>query len=116
MAKETLEILTESMFYVLMALLKQPKCGTEIAQFVLEKTKKRVEIGPGTLYTILSKFEQSEYIEEIAVEGRKRTYQITDIGEKAYVKEKADFIKCWMMRLRRKCHEKKISINACHDL
>ena len=88
MAKETLEILTESMFYVLMALLKQPKCGTEIAQFVLEKTKKRVEIGPGTLYTILSKFEQSEYIEEIAVEGRKRTYQITDIGKKAYVKEK----------------------------
>ena len=82
MAKETLEILTESMFYVLMALLKQPKCGTEIAQFVLEKTKKRVEIGPGTLYTILSKFEQSEYIEEIAVEGRKRTYQITDIGKK----------------------------------
>lgn len=41
MAKETLEILTESMFYVLMALLKQPKCGTEIAQFVLEKTKIR---------------------------------------------------------------------------
>ena len=89
MAKETLEILTESMFYVLMALLKQPKCGTEIAQFDLEKTKKRVEIGPGTLYTILSKFEQSEYIEEIAVEGRKRTYQITDIGKKAYVKEKS---------------------------
>ena len=88
MAKETLEILTESMFYVLMALLKQPKCGTEIAQFVLEK-QKRVEIGPGTLYTILSKFEQSEYIEEIAVEGRKRTYQITDIGKKAYVKEKS---------------------------
>lgn len=52
------------------------------------KNKKRVEIGPGTLYTILSKFEQSEYIEEIAVEGRKRTYQITDIGKKAYVKEK----------------------------
>ena len=73
MAKETLEILTESMFYVLMALLKQPKCGTEIAQFVLEKTRKRVEIGPGTLYTILSKF--------------KRTYHITEIGKKAYVKE-----------------------------
>ena len=51
--------------------------------------EKRVEIGPGTLYTILSKFEQSEYIEEIAVEGRKRTYQITDIGKKAYVKEKS---------------------------
>lgn len=89
MAKETLEILTESMFYVLMALLKQPKCGTEIAQFVLERTNRRVEIGPGTLYTILSKFERSEYIEEIALEGRKRTYQITDSGKKAYVKEKS---------------------------
>ena len=31
----------------------------------------------------------SKYIEEIAVEGRKRTYQITDIGKKAYVKEKS---------------------------
>ena len=51
--------------------------------------EKRVEIGPGTLYTILSKFEQSEYIEEIAVEGRKRTYKITDIGKKAYLKEKS---------------------------
>ena len=60
----------------------------KLSQFVLEKTKKRVEIGPGTLYTILSKFEQSEYIEEIAVEGRKRTYQITDIGKKSLCKRK----------------------------
>ena len=89
MAKETLEILTESMFYVLMALLKQPKCGTEIAQFVLEKTKKEWKLVRELCITILSKFEQSEYIEEIAVEGRKRTYQITDIGKKAYVKEKS---------------------------
>ncbi len=50
-----------------------------------------MEIGPETLYTLLSKCKHSEYIEEIAVEGRKRTYQITDIGKKAYIKEKSRF-------------------------
>lgn len=55
------------------------------------KKQKRVEIGPGTLYTLLSKCEHSEYIEEIAVEARKRTYQITDIDKKAYIKENSRF-------------------------
>ena len=34
MGRKTLETLTESMFYALMALLHQPRCGTEIADFV----------------------------------------------------------------------------------
>lgn len=88
MSKNSLEVLTESMFYVLLALLRRPKCGTEIADFVSNTTKGRVVIGPGTLYTILSKFEEGGLIEEIAVEGRKRTYQITEIGIKIYLKEK----------------------------
>ena len=33
MAKEPLKILTESMFYVLLSLLRQERCGTEIVQF-----------------------------------------------------------------------------------
>lgn len=89
MSKTALDGLTESMFYVLLALLRKPKCGTEIAEFVNQKTKGRVSLGPGTLYTILSKFEENNMIEEIAVEGRKRTYQITNTGKKMYVKEKS---------------------------
>ena len=34
MGRKILETLTESMFYVLMALLRQARCGTEIADFV----------------------------------------------------------------------------------
>ena len=84
MAKRTLEILTESMFYVLMSFMVKEMCGIEIAEFVERKTKGRVRLGPGTLYTILGKFEEEHFIEEIQVEGRKRTYRITEKGIQAY--------------------------------
>ncbi len=87
MAKKTLEILTESMFYVLMSFVKKEMCGIEIAEFVKEKTRERVKLGPGTLYTILGKFEEEGFIEEIQVEGRKRTYRITERGREAYGEE-----------------------------
>lgn len=87
MARKTLEILTESMFYVLMSLLKKEVCGTEIAEFIEHKTKGRLRIGPGTLYTILGKFEEERLIKETRVEGRKRTYRITDKGLEAYEEE-----------------------------
>jgi len=73
-------VLTESMFYVLMALCQEPMCGIDIAEFIDRKTSGRLQIGPATLYTILGKFEKEKYIREIEVEGRKRTYQITERG------------------------------------
>ena len=54
MAKEPLKVLTESMFYVLLSLLRQERCGTEIVRFVDNATAGRVSLGPGTLYTILA--------------------------------------------------------------
>ena len=87
MPKKSMDILTESMFYVLMALEQSPKCGTEIAAFITQRTKGRLQMGPATLYTILSKFEEESYIREIWIIGRKRTYQITDRGCSAYAAE-----------------------------
>ena len=87
MGRKTLETLTESMFYALMALLHQPRCGTEIADFVSAITQNRVRLGPGTLYTILAKFEEECLIRETAVEGRKRTYAITDRGRALFRQE-----------------------------
>ncbi len=84
MPRKPLELLTESMFYVLMALKSKPLHGTEIATFIEGKTAKRVRIGPGTLYTILAKFEKINYIKEVSVVGRKRTYEITEKGKNAY--------------------------------
>lgn len=86
-ARKTMETLTDSMFYVLMALTKEPKCGIEIASTIDALTDNRVNIGPATLYTVLARFEKEGYIAEIAVSGRKRTYQITEIGLKAYFEE-----------------------------
>ena len=87
MPKKAMEILTESMFYVLMAFSKTPMCGIEISDFIEKRTKGRVILGPATLYTILGKFEKERYIREIEVVGRKRTYCITEKGLNAYNEE-----------------------------
>ena len=92
--KKTLETLTESMFYVLMALLRQPRCGTEMADFVSAVTQGRVRLGPGTLYTILAKFEEEGLIRETAVEGRRRTYALTEAGLARYQEEIARLRSC----------------------
>lgn len=84
MPKKPLENLTESMFYVLMALLRGPKCGIDVSEFIEDKTDGAFRLGPATLYTVLAKFEKEKYIREIEVEGRKRTYEITSKGTQAY--------------------------------
>ena len=84
MPKKAMEILTESMFYVLMALSRAPMCGIDIAAWITDRTRGRVSLGPATLYTILGKFEKENYIAETEVDGRKRTYRITSRGLAAY--------------------------------
>ena len=79
--------LTEPMFYVLMSFLHREVCGIEIAEFVEKKTGGRLRLGPGTLYTLLGKFEEERLIEEVRTEGRKRTYRITEKGREAYREE-----------------------------
>lgn len=79
--------LTEPMFYVLMAFSAGEMCGTEITQAVQARTGGRVSLGPGTLYTLLGKFVEEKLIEETEVQGRKRTYRITDKGREVYGEE-----------------------------
>jgi len=87
MPKKSMDTLTESMFYVLMALMQSPMCGIDIADFIEKRTRGRLQMGPATLYTILGKFEKEKYIRQTAVEGRKRTYEITGKGFEAYREE-----------------------------
>ena len=94
MSKKALEGMTESMFYTLLALVWGPKCGIEIAAFTEKLTKGRVQLGPGTLYTILSRFLDSGYLWEVAVEGRKRTYALTEEGRLAYGSELGRLRQC----------------------
>ena len=94
MARKPLETLTESMFYVLMALRRSDLCGTDIASDVENRTGGRVRLGPGTLYTILASFVDKSLIEEVSLEGCKRTYHITAAGIETYEDELSRLKKC----------------------
>ena len=94
MPKKSLDYLTESMFYVLMAFSRGPKCGTDVVSFIEQHTAGRIQLGPATLYTILAKFVEAGYLCEIMVEGRKRTYEITDLGRNAYCDEVERLHRC----------------------
>ena len=82
MAREKFQTLTEQMFYILLC-LRQEQCGADIMARVAELTGGRVSVGPGTLYNLLESFLAAGMIAETKVEGRKRSYLITEAGQKA---------------------------------
>ena len=82
MAREKFQTLTEQMFYILLC-LRQECCGTDIMAQVSALTEGRVTVGPGTLYNLLESFLHAGMIAETKVEGRKRSYLITETGRKA---------------------------------
>lgn len=86
MAREQLQTLTEPMYYILMALLEEC-CGVDIMEKVRALSKGRVTVGPGTLYAMLARFEESGIIRLTASEGRRKSYVITDEGKKILQKE-----------------------------
>lgn len=94
MPRKTLDSLSEPMFYVLMALRRRALCGADVAQWVSARTGGRIVLGPGTLYTILGKLTDEEMIRETAVEGRRRTYEITEAGKKLYDNEVERLRRC----------------------
>ena len=94
MSKEPLKLLTESMFYVLLALWRQERCGTEIAAYVRELTEGRVTLGPGTLYAILGKFQEEELIKETWSQGRMRVYRVTENGRELFRRELENMRRC----------------------
>lgn len=94
MARQPLKSLTESMFYVLLALWRQERCGTEIAAYVRELTEGRVTLGPGTLYAILGKFQEEKLIKETWSQGRMRVYRITENGRELFRRELENMRRC----------------------
>ena len=87
MAREKFSALTEQMFYILLA-LEQERCGVDIVEAIRTATQGRMAIGPGTLYTLLADFQKAGYIEETAVEGRRRSYRITETGRELVENER----------------------------
>ena len=76
MARKQFQTLSEPMYYILLALTSEC-CGVDIMKKVKEISKGRISVGPGALYILLGKFESSDLIREIEVQGRKRSYIIT---------------------------------------
>ena len=71
--------LREPMYYILLALTEEC-CGVDIMEKVRQISDGRVKVGPGTLYAMLSRFEENDVIRKTAEEGRRKSYIITDTG------------------------------------
>ena len=79
MARAKFHTLTEQMFYVLLC-LRDERCGIDILDLVRELTGGRVSVGSGTLYNLLEQFLDAGFIRETRVEGRRRSYILTERG------------------------------------
>lgn len=91
MAREQFQTLTKPMYYILLALMEEC-CGVDIMEKVKIISCGRVQVGPGTLYAMLAKFEENGVIRLTASEGRKKSYIITENGRKMLEKEYERFL------------------------
>ena len=86
MARARFQTLTEQMFYTLLC-LKEECYGMDILDRVPAMTNHRVNVGSGTLYTLLEQFLEAGMIRETKVEGRRRSYILTEKGLEMLKKE-----------------------------
>ena len=84
MTPETQGPLTETVYYVLLA-LHAPLHGYGVMQFVEEISGGRVNLGAGTLYGALNTLVEKGWIEPVEGDAgdRKKEYVITDAGRHA---------------------------------
>lgn len=78
--------MTEAMYYILLSLLR-PGHGYGMMQRVKELSGGRLEMGPGTLYGVLSRMSREGLIAFTGEEGRRKNYAITERGRGALLTE-----------------------------
>ncbi len=86
MPRGKFQTLTEQMFYVLLS-LNSERNGVEILEAVSDMTAGRVSVGSGTLYNLLEQFVYAGFIRETRVEGRRRSYVLTELGRETLKNE-----------------------------
>lgn len=79
MPRAKFQTLTEQMFYILLC-LRTECCGMDIMDMVPSMTEGRITVGSGTLYNLLEQFQDAHMIRQTRVEGRRRSYILTDHG------------------------------------
>lgn len=78
--------MTETAFYILYCLQSEDN-GYNITKRVLDLTDGDVNIGAGTMYGSLSKFEKDGLITHTRKEEKRIYYQVTDLGQALLDKE-----------------------------
>lgn len=74
--------MTEAMYYILLSLVK-PGHGYGMMGRIRELSRGRVNMGPGTLYGVLSRMKKDGWIEpaeDEAGDPRRKTYRLTALG------------------------------------
>ena len=74
--------MTEAMYYVLLA-LHRPAHGYQLKQQIARASRGRVQMGPGTLYGVLTRMEKEGLIVLSENDGRRKTYLLTNAGMEA---------------------------------
>ena len=92
MARKEFETLTPQMFYILLVLY-EPMHGYDIMQKVKEITDGEIQLGAGTLYTLLPRFESEMYIKLVKEENKRKIYQITKHGKNKLSQERNRMLK-----------------------
>lgn len=83
----SLEQLTDSVFYI-MASLSKPRHGYAVMALVEELTNGQVVIGPASLYTIIKKLIREDYIELYEEKtDRRKVYVLTKKGENVLLQD-----------------------------
>ena len=88
MPRKSLQTLSEPMYYVLLALTRE-LYGIEIMNEVKRISGGRINIGPGTLYTMLDKFASNHLIKRTNHSLSTKSYIITDDGKQMLKEEYA---------------------------
>ena len=78
--------MTETTYYTLLAVM-EPRHGYAIMQFVIRLTYGRIQLGTGTLYTMVGRLVEDDIIRIVSVDGGKKTYHIMDAGIELLVRE-----------------------------
>lgn len=80
--------LSETSFFILLSMVKEPKHGYAIMKDVLVLSQQRIELSTGTLYGALKRMLEREWIEPIDLdEGNedareRKWYRLTPYGQK----------------------------------
>lgn len=78
--------MTEAMYYVLLALMN-PNHGYQLMNAIAQVSNGRMQMGPGTLYGVLTRLQKDGLIVIVQDDGRRKVYAITETGKAALREE-----------------------------